>query len=343
MRDHNEFFYFYIRLFFVLGLALFAAWLSSSHSRDSQQYIQYYDSIIAGDYVFVEPTFRWLANFSYSFLGGHFALFFLYALISVSLKLYLIRRNSKFLFLSCVVYFSYFFLVQDSNQIRIGLASAFFLASFFFYIDRKYLFFLAAGVAASLAHYSCIVFLLIPFCLVRSQRLGISVSVSYVVLSVFFVIFWGFSGVGDFFLEWASQYDPTGKMSAYVEMKKEGQFSSVNYLNRFLPISLFLIPLLFFYYRACSIDKNFSYFCQMVCFGVFLFCFLSPLPVLAYRISDIFLGCCIFLFPFVCTAFRSVFLGGVLIFIYFLVNFYYFFLLLIILGLGLGLVYEDFS
>lgn len=305
-------------LFIALILTALASVLSSSYSMDSMQYKNYFSLIASGDYVNVEVSFYIVSFISGLLFKSVVPVFVFYALVSIFVKIFIINKYSPYPFLSIIVFCSYYFLVQESNMIRIGLASSFFMLACFSYFNKNYLSYFSLSLIAVFLHYSCFVVLFLPLIVSRSVRLGFYRSLFFLISCILLAIFSSALNFIHDILVLLSTYDPTGKLVHYINLAENGVFTNINLANRILPYLCFLIPLFFVYFKACNLNRYYSYYMQIVCFGLFVFSALSPLPVLAYRFSEVFLIFCILLFPFVTLLFEKKIFGFLYIFAYFL-------------------------
>ena len=98
-------------------------------------------------------------------------LFFLVvALGSVGVKMALFARYGGSLFGCVMAYLSYFFLLHEMTQIRVGLAIGLLYFSWFSWMEgrrRAYYFF---GLLAALFHVSCLIFLIAPWMLAVHRK-----------------------------------------------------------------------------------------------------------------------------------------------------------------------------
>ena len=315
----NRIFYFLLSVVF----AFIAFYLSSSFSHDAEQYKINFEQVLLSYNIGIEYSFVLVSHFSDFVFSSYYFLFLFYSFVAVYIKVYLIEKHSLVPFLSIIVYMSYFFLTQEGNMIRSGLAVSFFFLASFSFFEKKYFSYLFFSFLAFFFHYSCFVSFLLPFLFTRSIIFGYLRAITLV---LFCFLFAGLS----YFYDWLTAliiafqaYDPTGKLQDYINLQQSGIFDKVNFINRFLPYFLFLIPFFVFYFNISKKDVYFSYYFQIVVFGLFVFSFLSPIPALAYRFSEIFLVFSIFLFPYICFVFKSRLIGFSFVVFYFLVNFYY--------------------
>ena len=138
---------------------------------DYTVYESMYESVlISGRVNFItEPSFSALALFVDRFLGHPVFLFLIYAALGVWLKMTAIRKLSELWFLSLLFYFSTFFLLHEMVQIRAGVATGFILLAIRPLYERKPGPFLLLMACAILFHYSALAFLPVWF-LPRHKR-----------------------------------------------------------------------------------------------------------------------------------------------------------------------------
>lgn len=109
-----------------------AAFVAPENSRDAVVYLDYYRSIMSGEAVDVELSFR-LVSYLASFLfSSGIGVFFIYAFLSVPIKAFVIWKLSPYPFLSLLAYASYVFLLYDYTQIPRRAGSEFHFFGFLF-------------------------------------------------------------------------------------------------------------------------------------------------------------------------------------------------------------------
>lgn len=307
----------------IASLCLMASLVSSNIAPDTSQYFDYFDMVVHGNTVAVETTFYYVSILTDVFFSSPYFIFFFYSTLAVAIKTWLIVKHSPYIILSLIVYCSFFFIVQDSNMIRAGLATSFVAWAFFSYVEKKYFNFLIISIIATLFHNSCFVSFLLPIVISREERAGFRRSVVYISLCIFFALTSDTLGLQNNFLKLFGSLDPTGRIDIYTNFHQNNMYSNLNFTNKLLPAFTFIMPILVVYYKACKESRYFSGGFQLLCFGVFVFSFLSPLPVLAYRFSEIFLVFSIFVFPFISLFFKGNGFGYVSIYLFFVVNFVY--------------------
>jgi len=288
-------------------LVFVAAFVAPENSRDAVVYLDYYHSIISGNAVDVELSFRLVSYLAEFLFSSGMGVFYIYAFLSVSIKSFVIWKLSPYPFLSLLAYASYVFLLYDYTQIRAGLAASFIFLAFYFYAcNARYRMFLAIGVACFF-HTSALIFLVSVVLFFLGNYLLVSVGLLLLALIALFLnaVFpdgdiIGFLGALDF----------TGKISLYMSIQKDGVFSDISLLRRLSPVLYCLIPL-FLHLIYVGRDRLLLIYLQTLCLGIFVFSFFGSVPVLAYRLSDYF-------FMFCCLSLAHVWrlLGGRFLFLY---------------------------
>jgi amylovoran biosynthesis protein AmsC len=131
---------------FIVGacLVLFAG--LRFESNDYQGYVDIYNAIppiyklnsqwFENNFLNVEIGFIYFCSILKLFSGDPILLFFVVALISITLNFVAIKKLSPYVFISILLYYVYNFLLKDTIQIRQGLASALVMNSFVFHKSR---------------------------------------------------------------------------------------------------------------------------------------------------------------------------------------------------------------
>lgn len=143
-------------------IVLISIFIDRSFSPDYYAYIDY----LKHDYILLEPTFRIIKLIVNGF-GNEYILFGIYALFGVGIKLYSFPKLTNLLFLTLLFYLCSYWIYQDLIQIRAGVASAIFLFSLPYLIDRNGKKYFITIFIAILFHYSAII--LIPIWFIDSK------------------------------------------------------------------------------------------------------------------------------------------------------------------------------
>lgn len=120
-------------LFFIILFSI-AASREIGFDRDSIVFAEVIYDFLNGEIninlIDKEPTFWLIILISdYLFSDPVSGVFIIYSAISISIKLYVIKKLSLSPFLSIIVYISLYYILHELTQFRIGVAAAFFLLS----------------------------------------------------------------------------------------------------------------------------------------------------------------------------------------------------------------------
>lgn len=277
-----------LAVYITLGivLILFAGLREIGFDKDSENYeIYFYHYDDPGMELTVEYSFRLLSRIFYSLFGDVRSIFLFYALVGVSLKMFALRRLSEFWFLPICVYISYFYIVHDLTQIRASVVSGLTLLAIPYICERKRKTALAILFAGCLFHYSAIA--LLPILFLSSADMNMKHRVAWACLLPlgFLLHFLPF----DIFTAIEIPYI-TDKIVTYEDLRDKGIIGEeVNVFNLvFLVKCAIYIYILYFY---DIIKPNFKYLSlavKMMGISLFVFPALSKLPVMSFRVSDLY-------------------------------------------------------
>ncbi len=188
----------------VILLALLAGFQDTNVSKDYLNYQYVFDNvyyITNHNYLYLitfEPGFIAIVFFFRTLFSTNYgvAIMVFYAFCSLIIKLFVIKKLSINPYLSLLFYFSYFFLFHEMTQIRIGLASAFFLLSLFSFLKGNKLAFIGWILIATCFHYSAIFYLFLL--IFNTKSLNKSFYLGILIASL---IFWSFKA-SDFKCFW---------------------------------------------------------------------------------------------------------------------------------------------
>lgn len=257
-------------------------------NKDRETYVYLINEIASGGSIRLEPGFTILSSFlARSSSGAMFeTLFFLLvAIVSISLKMSLLAKYGGVLFGSMMAYFSYYFLAYDMTAIRAGLAIGLLYFSWMAWIEGQRTSYFFLGLLATAFHLSSLVFIVAPWILSLSRPwrwLGfLSFLVAFALLGLVF---------DQWFLELMSlviQLSGMEKPAEYLYLVNEGVFTTINFM-RIIPHLLLLT--LYGSRRSLWCDNIVTVMLvRLYMVGILVFLALSPIPVFAYRVSDLFL------------------------------------------------------
>nr|WP_068892643.1 EpsG family protein [Pedobacter panaciterrae] len=145
----------------LIGIAITLVILAASrfNDRDYHNYIEIFElspkwgsGFSYNDELHGEPGYIFINSFIKSIGLGYTTVFGLVATLSVSLNLIFYRKNTNFVLIALLIYFSHVFLLRDMMQIRSGLAASISLFALCHVESRRFLRFSVLILIAALFH-----------------------------------------------------------------------------------------------------------------------------------------------------------------------------------------------
>jgi len=275
-------------------VAILCALQDATTNKDREVYAFLIDAIKDDDTFSMEPGFYLIVKLLGVALSGpelNAAFFFVVAALSMAIKLRLFKRYGGSIFGCLAAFFSYFFLLHEVTQVRTGLAIAFLYLSWFAFAEGRKRDFWLYGIAAMMFHYSCVLFVIAPFLFFPDGRRKFTVTVAIAALLAAASALQGSAVLGG--LELLAGAVGVDRLGVYFQLLQEGVLADITPL-RLVPHTLLLIA------AACTQrrwrrDRLTFFLVQIYVYGLLLFIILSPIPALAYRVSDLFLFAGVFL------------------------------------------------
>lgn len=269
-----------IFLNFAFLLIIFAGFRDGNSVRDYLNYIQLFK--YPDEYI--EPTFNIISYIvKLLFYGNVVYLFLIYSFLGVSLKFYAIKQLSPFFFLSVIIYLSHYYILHDLTQIRVGVASGFLLMCIKPLYERNFKLFFTFLFIAILFHYSAIV--LLPLWFINKDNLNkfyyyllIPMGIIIYILKINLILELPIPILQE-------------KIAIYKELQEfdvDG-FNEINVFN-----SLYILRCLIYYfllYYSNNIIHSNKYFIILIkiyAFSLFSLPAFSVMPVIAFRIGELF-------------------------------------------------------
>lgn len=252
---------------------------------DSANYADSYAAILSVDEDFlVEYSFVLLCRFSALLGNDVHILFFIYAILGVSLKFVAFRQLSESWFLPVLFYVSYFFIFHECMQIRTGVLSAMFLLSIKPWCEGNRLKAAAFLMVGLFFHYSALV--LFPLLFLSNKVMTYKVKIFWSLLIPFgyLLFFEEFS----FFLDFSTDLPYIGEKLALYQMGVQRDYSKL-FVNVFSPLFLFTVILYYYllFFHDTLIEKNRYYplMIKLLGIGIFSYIALGSFPAMAQRVN----------------------------------------------------------
>lgn len=284
---------------------LFATIISLNYSRDSFAYKQMFDMYgasgwgrLPAEILGREAFFLITSKVFFSFGLSSLFLFFLYAIISLSVKFYLVARCSKDKWLSLAFFASYFFILHDSTQIRFGLAVAFsYFGLYFLSQGKKIVFAVMILLSAFLFHVSSIAFIVM---LVFSGKKPLFFLAFLMIFSVLLYPVNLLNALSEPIAGAINYFDIHGTVINklfwfYFHGEKATGGLGLFTIRMFLVY--FCVAVLFQYRKVFSTFEALCYYSLI--FSVFFYILMKDFWVVQYRLSGLFGFALVFLVPYI--------------------------------------------
>ncbi len=281
---------YYVGFFVVFILILFAG-LRENIDNDYETYKMMFDKISNGINVNIEPTFYYI-TYLINYLNSNITLLILFfSIIGVTLKCIAISKLTEFWLYSILVYFSYFYIIQEMTQIRVGVASAFILLSIKPLKQSNIFKFLALICIGTLFHYSTL--FILPLLFLNKNSIS---KVFYYLIPLAYIIH--FSPLNPLsILEYIPIESFSMKFETYKYLSDKQTVNPFGVWNIFRCVLCFLLLWKWEYFQ--SKNEYSVLLIKMYVLSVFLFLSFSKIPTFAFRISDLYAIVEVILIPFV--------------------------------------------
>ena len=252
--------------------------------KDYGIYKWYYYLLDSLTLVDIEPSFFIISYISKYSIGSPIGMFIIYACIALGLKYYAFKRISKDYDILLITYFPFYFIIHEMTQIRVAVATSILMFAIPYIYEKKMNFFLLLIVLGSFFHYSFLLFGMFYF--IDSHRLNrfhyFSILLVGYLLAIIKIDILDI--IGNIDIEYIYN-----KFSVHKAMIEDGSTDEVNIFNSLTLLKIVLCS--FFIFQSNKLNNYNPYAIILIKIWVFSFFFyvvLSPIPVLAFRISEMF-------------------------------------------------------
>ena len=285
-------------------LLVFVATFRDTTLPDAQNYIDFAENIYEEERY--EPITIIIKNISDIFSSNYRIFFFIYALISIFLKIYSINHISNLIFYSILAYYSILFPIHEMIQIRAALAVSLILISlpYIYHRDKKYFLIIALS---TLAHYSA----LIALPLYWLNPYNINKKWNYIIILISFLLAF-FKIVISFLISLIPIPFINNLYNAYqIQNQIEGIENSIFSLSIFLIIFVHIMLIM----HANRIYKKFKYiylYLKIQTISIALFFLFNDIPVIGGRLSELLRCVIIFTLPLLIYVFNKRIYGSLI-------------------------------
>lgn len=284
-----------------VALILMAGFREPNVDRDYKVYYFYWQT----REVDVEVSFKVLKSFFKNYLHFPFiSILITYAILGVTTKLIGIIKTSSFFYLSCLIYFSHYFLLHELTQIRVGVATGFFLIALYYLFERKATYYFFFIFCAAFFHYAAFIAFPLWFLTKSSKNIykyALLITIGY---AIHFVGGESLSAIPIPYIQ--------ERMEIYQQMQDLAlnDEDKINVFNYMFLSKIAIFAVLLFTAKKIEIHNKYVYLLLKI-YAISLAAFpaLSAMPASAFRIQE-FLGVVeIILIPMIVYLFRVRFIG----------------------------------
>ncbi|MBU4538421.1 MAG: EpsG family protein [Bacteroidetes bacterium] len=287
-------------LLIVLAILLIvnAALRPSDVAKDYEVYTYYWRLKFLED---VEISFIQIRNLlKYVLQLGPGSLFIVYAVLGVSAKVYSIKLFTKYVFLSLLIYLSHYYILHELTQIRVGVASGFFLIGVYYLAQRNLVKFLIFTLIGGYFHYSA--FLALPLWFLYNDQRKISIYAILIPLG-YFIYLAGSNLIVSLPIPYVQE-----KVRVYEELRDMGfeDTDKINVFNAVFLMRILIFFVLFFFRKRIAAENPYIYILlKIYAISLFTFTALASIPAFAFRIQELFGVVEILLFPSLAFIFKD--------------------------------------
>ena len=273
----------------VLAL-VFLAFAGHRFSVDYGNHLAMYNEAVGG-ILRHEVSYYLISRIVNYLFGTPVLLFFIYAVLSVTIKYNAISKLTEFVFPSLLIYFSYFFILHDVTQIRAAVASAFVLMSITTIPERKKYNFFVFSFMAILFHYSALIIL--PLILLSHKRIQ---KIYYFMIPLGFLL-WSLN-INISRIISLIDFEPIRiKYQTYLQLAENENVNLHNLV--FIARILFCYVLLWKWEYLAEKSMYSTILIKVYIISIFALIVFSDIPTLAFRVSELFGIVEIILLPYI--------------------------------------------
>ena len=275
----------YVYILSAIVLIFIAGMREVGIDKDSINYLysfEHFTNLFESDFFEKEPFFWIILELNKHLLNTINGVFLIYAFLHISIFFYAIKKLTPLPILSIIIYIGLFYILYGMTQIRISVAISIFVISISDLLKRNIIGYFIKITIAVLFHYSAVVFYFLYFIKPKSIN-----RIFYLILPLigFLLAFFQPSILKLFsifiqFLPPFLEYNLTISLGLI-----ETDSHKVNLFNTFAMIKLIIYFVSVINIRKMKFSRDILII-KIFGWSIFLYYFLSFMPVLASRISE---------------------------------------------------------
>lgn len=208
-----------------------------------------------------------------------------FAFVTITLKVIATDKLSINPFLAILFYFSHYFILMEMTQIRIGFASALFFIALTQYLKGNRLGFIMWVLLACCFHYSALLYFIVLLFNYKNLNRPLYLGVLFLSIVLGILKFPLFD-----FLNTVNPELIAGKLKSYDYVLSRSVDLKINTFNVVYIINVLAIFYLVFIVPRAKLEKdgNLCFFIKCNALSVFFLSVLSGVPIIAFRMSELF-------------------------------------------------------
>jgi len=298
-------------------LLLVFAFIDRMEFSDAENYLINYNAVFANELsTDMDISFKYMAILA-DRLGGITALFLMYSLLSVSLKLMAIYKFSMNIILSLMIYASFYFTLHDIIQIRVAVASSFFLFFLFALLQRSWISSVSYFILAVIFHLQSIfiiAFLIYIKTINNRIRIFFSLILSYIIGALFVL---------------PAMYQLADVFSRYIPAKVIRDITtyyvnndSVNFTNHHFLVNITITLMYLFFVRFKGLKREELFLLKAISFSLCIFLAFHKINVFAWRLFEYFNIVILIFMPYALVRVKQRHFMILFVYLYIISNFY---------------------
>lgn len=281
-----------IAIFFVLLIVLRPSTLPD--------YGSYYDFYTRSN--LNHESFEFFSHIIRIISPGWYFFLFIFALLSISLKLYAIKLNTDKHILAILTYISTSFVLHDFIQIRVSCAIGIIWVALYYLTRRKILIYLILISLASLFHVSSMVFF--PMVILKADKINKFFWFLLIVLSYLLAIF-NIDLIGLFLSLLKFDNHIINKVTIYYKLAQDLKvthgYVNIFAVNQLIKIIIFVLVLIKFH----KFDKNKILLIKIYTIGICVLPIFSNVSAISLRFSELLTSVIVFILPDLFSLFKN--------------------------------------
>lgn len=289
-------------------------------SSNYEMYFSFYDNPLYE--LSAEPLFLFLCKIFNKMFHDVHGLFLVFAAVSMSMKFYILRKLTPLVFLALAVYMGNYFILHEFTQIRAAVASSFLLISIIPLSKGERWKATGFMLCALAFHYSSII--MFPLLALSCKEMSAKQRLMWAMIVPLGYLFYFLNiSISSLPIPYIGE-----KIERYQELASKGDFDQINVFNLVYLVQICIYLYLLYMYDlikdkvACA-----PIMLKMMGLSLFSFCALKDLPVLSFRVSEMYGVISIILFCGLYYTVRPGWLGKLIVvfigWVLFLINVFY--------------------